>query len=470
MSVVTEPIMLDTTGQAIVETLSQITAMQGPAGADGVDGEDGVSPTVTVTTITGGHRITITDASGAHSFDVMDGEGSSEHIYNVKDYGAAGDGETDDYDAIMAAVADAESHSGADGTRATVYFPAGRYYVRWSIGLDETATPISIIGESSASVTITGSVSGPLLGLHRTDSGMSYGSTISGLTLQTNSSATNGLYIEQQGQCVIEDVVIYNSNSAATGCGLVVDHSSQVFFSHIQVQGFDTGCYIANPAGYGDVYFSDCRFDGNRTNGFEANSVSGLYLSNVTMYGNGVTGLVLGHASLSPPPTPVAENIFLNNVVADSSGLMNGALIWADNVMMSNCWFATQSGEPATSTNHGLYIENSSNITITASTFRNNIDNGIYATNSNYISINGCIFRRNGQRSPLTYALHTVSCTKVTITNNLFVPEDEQECGIILDNCDYYIVTGNDLAYATAGVYATNDPSGVHKVVENNLE
>lgn len=52
----------------------------GPAGATGVtgpageDGNDGISPTVTVTDITGGHRITITDADGAHSFDVLDGE------------------------------------------------------------------------------------------------------------------------------------------------------------------------------------------------------------------------------------------------------------------------------------------------------------------------------------------------------------------------------------------------------------
>ena len=35
---------------------------------------DGVSPTITVTDITGGHRVTITDATGPHNFDVMDGD------------------------------------------------------------------------------------------------------------------------------------------------------------------------------------------------------------------------------------------------------------------------------------------------------------------------------------------------------------------------------------------------------------
>lgn len=45
----------------------------GPQGNPGADGVDGFSPTVSVTDISGGHRITITDADGPHVFDVMDG-------------------------------------------------------------------------------------------------------------------------------------------------------------------------------------------------------------------------------------------------------------------------------------------------------------------------------------------------------------------------------------------------------------
>lgn len=40
----------------------------------GDPGKDGVSPAVTVTAITGGHRVSITDANGTKTFDVMDGE------------------------------------------------------------------------------------------------------------------------------------------------------------------------------------------------------------------------------------------------------------------------------------------------------------------------------------------------------------------------------------------------------------
>jgi hypothetical protein len=49
------------------------TGPQGPAGQNGSNGQDGVSPTVSVTTITGGHQVSITDAQGTDTFNVMDG-------------------------------------------------------------------------------------------------------------------------------------------------------------------------------------------------------------------------------------------------------------------------------------------------------------------------------------------------------------------------------------------------------------
>ena len=37
------------------------------------DGKDGISPTISITNITGGHRLTITDGSGTKTIDVMNG-------------------------------------------------------------------------------------------------------------------------------------------------------------------------------------------------------------------------------------------------------------------------------------------------------------------------------------------------------------------------------------------------------------
>lgn len=52
----------------------------GATGAKGDKGDDGYSPVVTVTDITGGHRVSITDADGTHTFNVMDGAGTQGEI------------------------------------------------------------------------------------------------------------------------------------------------------------------------------------------------------------------------------------------------------------------------------------------------------------------------------------------------------------------------------------------------------
>lgn len=60
------------------------TGEKGDTGATGPQGDPGVSPTISVTDITGGHRVTITDATGAHSFDVMDGEDGGGAVQDVQ--------------------------------------------------------------------------------------------------------------------------------------------------------------------------------------------------------------------------------------------------------------------------------------------------------------------------------------------------------------------------------------------------
>ena len=50
----------------------------GTNGTNGTNGSDGFSPTVTITNITNGHRVSITDATGTKTFDVMNGSGSGD--------------------------------------------------------------------------------------------------------------------------------------------------------------------------------------------------------------------------------------------------------------------------------------------------------------------------------------------------------------------------------------------------------
>ena len=66
---------IDALNEATEEIPNQIDTALAEAKASGeFDGEDGVSPSISVTDITNGHRVTITDAEGTNVFDVMDGE------------------------------------------------------------------------------------------------------------------------------------------------------------------------------------------------------------------------------------------------------------------------------------------------------------------------------------------------------------------------------------------------------------
>lgn len=91
-------------------------AVKNIASTPGNDGEDGVSPTISVTEITGGHRITITDANGTQSFDIMNGKDGAD--------GSGGDGSGD----MLKAVYDADNDGTVDNAAKLGGKAASEYY------------------------------------------------------------------------------------------------------------------------------------------------------------------------------------------------------------------------------------------------------------------------------------------------------------------------------------------------------
>ena len=69
----TVDIMDGTDGQDGVNGQDGQDGQDGVNGQDGSNGSDGFSPTLSVTTITGGHRLSITDVNGTQTVDIMDG-------------------------------------------------------------------------------------------------------------------------------------------------------------------------------------------------------------------------------------------------------------------------------------------------------------------------------------------------------------------------------------------------------------
>lgn len=67
---------------------------------------------------------------------------------NVRDYGAAGDGSTDDLSAVRSAISAAETEA-SNGNPVALYFPSGRYYIGEANGapLEITESHITVVGD-----------------------------------------------------------------------------------------------------------------------------------------------------------------------------------------------------------------------------------------------------------------------------------------------------------------------------------
>lgn len=94
---------------------------------DGKDGDDGISPVVSVTTITGGHRITITDKNGTKTVDVMDGVDGRGIKSIARTSGNGASGTTDTYtiaytDNTTSTFTVYNGKDGADGFSPTISF------------------------------------------------------------------------------------------------------------------------------------------------------------------------------------------------------------------------------------------------------------------------------------------------------------------------------------------------------------
>ena len=163
---------------------------RGSTGPAGSDGQDGVSPLVSVSEITGGHRVSIQDADGTSSFDVMDGkDGANGQDGKDGQSGAAGAdgitptigangnwyvGQTDTGVAAtgpqgpqgiqgiqgQAGLAGSDGQDGVDGKSAYQYAVEGGYTGTEEAFSAKLAAEIPTVLPNPNALTFTGSVSG----------------------------------------------------------------------------------------------------------------------------------------------------------------------------------------------------------------------------------------------------------------------------------------------------------------------
>ena len=124
----------------------------GQNGSDGLPGLNGVSPVVSVSAITGGHRITITDSVGSKTMDVMDGyDGKDgENGQPGKDGSNGSDGVSPTVAVNKSGKVTTVSITDKNGTK-TATINDGADGQNGSDGKDGTSVTVSNVAESTAS-------------------------------------------------------------------------------------------------------------------------------------------------------------------------------------------------------------------------------------------------------------------------------------------------------------------------------
>lgn len=314
--------------------------------------------------------------------------------YNVRDYGAVGDGCSNDHDAIQTAL----NLAGATGN-ATVFFPRGNYFV----------------GPTTSSLSGTLTISGNMITLY----GEGWASQVtSGITIiPQGASAPAALFTwaaaagGTQGQFLQVQSMMFNGNSATSTAG------NGHCFSLSGVMG----TVFANFPTFRDCYFGGFNGSGQRYDK-SAIGACGIYVS-------------------------FGDEVKIENCVFQTCN--QGVLIDGDaaspsaKVCVSACTFDA-------CTTYGLQASFVDDLLINNQTTFNQMPNGVYLGQVNETAtIDDCRFKSMSSGSAIL-AVGNYDVDQINITNNYFYTVSQSVPSPVVDvgtNCQGVQITGNEFLF-----------------------
>lgn len=285
-------------------------------------------------------------------------------VYNVRDYGAVGNGVTDDTAAIQAAIQAATKAGGG-----IAYLPTGIYAVT-GISL---APSVDLIGASrNSAVLLFTPTSGDAITV--TQLGMN---RVWSLQVRFAHPVSSGAAIHLIKAFAIDVSEIYVNGLGEKGYdGIFIDQSTATFVRNFNLYGLtNAAVHIAGPFG-NDAYLSS-----GIINLFQTDSGASLLVENFVNGAVNVTDadLLLGRYALL---VRNSNYMRFENAYFDSSA--EGAVLESGNLhTFSNCWFSNRPGS-------GLTIGAVRGVTVLGGQAVNCGANGILVTNGAHeVSISG---------------------------------------------------------------------------------
>jgi hypothetical protein len=310
---------------------------------------------------------------------------------SVKDFGAAGDGVTDDTAAIILAIAYAATF--ASGYGLAIFFPRGDYlYSTINIG----ASNVKLRANGDARFIKSGATGD---GLTIVGSGSRiYGVSVRGFVFTNNVTATAGrqIYVENAGQVSLDEIVI-SSYPAAPFKGVELYNVSQITVDAEVQNCLDKGFFASDCV---DVtLIPGSRADANASHGWSFDTCSGVYATNVTAYGNGGKAFHVA-STIGSPVLATAGNSFhfYTGCIGDTSGEDNWHLSGLIHSKLSLCWGSTQGNTTADLS--GFVVSGCTDIELSGCVALTNNAAGLHVTGaSTGIKIIGGDYNNNGQQA-----------------------------------------------------------------------
>jgi hypothetical protein len=255
-------------------------------------------------------------------------------IVSVKDYGATGDGTTNDSAAVQAAVNYASTFS--EG--ALVQFPAGKYVLNSTVTVIKSGVILEGDGAGNTWI-INGQTNAPSVTFG--DGVSTYSRNgVSGLVFGQKSAVTAvagncGLLASKCSNFAMENVQVFQF-PAALYDGVIFDNVTQSYVADIGFQNCTNTAWVLRNNTFG-IFAANGRCDGSAY-GVQIRDCQGLYFTNFDNYGNSQHAWDIG----STTGAADTRYLFFTNCIGDTSGSHNWRITELEVGRFTNCWGSTQ--------------------------------------------------------------------------------------------------------------------------------
>ena len=398
---------------------------------------------------------------------------------DVRHFGASGDGETDDTEAIRHALQD------GDGL---LRFSPGSYRISRTIEIDLAKRgPLAIDGSGgTARIFMTGP--GPVFRIVGTHDGTGDPHSVVGnvypdqrlpiiknIEIEGGHPQADGLQLVKTMQCLLEGVLIRRCRHGLhltqrnrnvlishchiyhnTGIGVFLDgvnlHQINIVSSHISYNRLGGIRVERSEVRNLQITGNDIEYNNHAKHGTAPEPTAEIYVD-TTAEGASVNEVTIASNTIQATESPGGANI---RVVANPNDSNRPPGLWAitgnvigsqeNNVHLTGCYGMSISGNTIYSCgNRNLLMEDSRQINVGANTFRRHtpeMGTGVQVVRSSDVTFSGCSVldeHPHGQDSGASL-LELIDCDRINVSGSQFL--DGVPCGIDATDCRNVVVTG----------------------------